>query len=132
MRLRLVWVGLVAGAAISGPGVAALAAPAPAMTFVPGLINVEDMVRVPGTPWIIASGLADGESTDGHIHLVNASDRSVSALLPGHVAYRPDANAYPACPGKPAEPKFSAHGLSLRPAPARIQHPHFGSPGERE
>src|SRR5260221_1375238 len=132
MRLRLVWVGLVAGAAISGPGVAALAAPSPAMTFVPGLINVEDMVRVPGTPWIIASGLADGESTDGHIYLVNASDRSVSALLPGHVAYRPDANAYPACPGKPDEAKFSAHGLSLRRGPAGIHTLYVAHHGERE
>src|SRR5258708_15687536 len=81
------------------------------MTVITGLINVEDMVRAPGTPWIIASGLADGERTDGHIYLVNAKDRSVTALLPGHVDYRPEADAYPACPGKPDEAKFSAHGL---------------------
>src|SRR5258708_3450937 len=89
----------------------------PPMPFITRLINVEDMVRAPGTPWIIASGLADGERTDGHIYLVNARNRSVRALLPGHVDYRPDANAYPACPGKPDEAKFSAHGLSLRRGP---------------
>ena len=109
-----------------------MAAPSPAITFVPGLINAEDMVRVPGTPWIIASGLAEGEHTDGHIYLVNAGDRSVSALLPGHVAYRPDAKAYPACPGQPDEARFSAHGLSLRGGPRGIDTLYVVHHGERE
>jgi hypothetical protein len=113
MQLRWVWAGLLVGGGISGLGAAALAAACEAMTFIPGVINPEDMVRVPGTPWIIASGLAEGERTDGHIYLVNAGDQSVSTLLPGHVTYRADANTYPACPGKPDEAKFSAHGLSL-------------------
>jgi hypothetical protein len=84
------------------------------MTYVTGVINVEDMVRVPGTKWIVASGLADGQRTDGHIYLVDAGDRSVATLLPGRVDYRLDAKAYPTCPGKPDEARFSAHGLSLR------------------
>src|SRR5260370_37890533 len=118
--------GLTGGAAMWGRGRAAWAASPPPMTFITGLINVEDMVRAPGTPWIIASGLADGERTDGHIYLVNARNRSVRALLPGHVDYRPDANAYPACPGKPDEAKFSAHGLSLRRGPQGDPYPLRG------
>ena len=132
MRPRWIWAGLIAGTAMSGLGSAALAASSPPMTFITGLINVEDMVRAPGTPWIIASGLADGERTDGHIYLVNARDRSVRALLPGHVDYRPDANAYPACPGKPDEAKFSAHGLSLRRGPQGIHTLYVVHHGERE
>lgn len=132
MRPRWIWAGLIAGTAMSGLGSAALAASSPPMTFITGLINVEDMVRAPGTPWIIASGLADGERTDGHIYLVNARDRSVRALLPGHVDYRPDADAYPACPGKPDEAKFSAHGLSLRRGPQGIHTLYVVHHGERE
>jgi hypothetical protein len=133
MRSRYIWAGLVAGAVISGlsTGVA-WAAPSGVMTFVPGLINAEDMVRVPDTPWIIASGLADGARTDGHIYLVNANDRSVDTLLPAHIAYRPDAKAYPACPGKPDEAKFSAHGLSLRPGHGGTHTLYVVHHGERE
>ena len=64
MRLGQTWIGLAAGVAISGAGIAAAESP-PAMTFVTGLINVEDMVRVPGTSWIVAGGLA----TYAHIQM---------------------------------------------------------------
>jgi hypothetical protein len=115
MRLRQVWIGIAA--AIAGSGAAMAADSATAMTYVTGLINVEDMVRVPGTKWIVAGGLADGQRTDGHIYLVNVEDNAVHVLLPGHVDYRPDARAYPTCPGKPDEARFSAHGVSIRHAP---------------
>src|SRR5215469_9104447 len=88
--------------------------PAAGLRFICGLTNAEDLVQVPGTSWIVASGLAEGEHAGGHIYLVNAHDRSVQVLLPGHVAYRQDAETFGACPGAPDEAKFSAHGLSLR------------------
>ena len=132
MRLKQMWVGLVAGAAIATSGATTSAEPSRAMTFVTGLINVEDMVRVPGTAWIIAGGLADGALTDGHIYLVNAGDRSVSALLPDHVDYRLDTKTYPECPGKPDEAKFSAHGLSLRRGAGKIHSLYVVHHGERE
>jgi hypothetical protein len=130
MRLRHVWIGFAA--AIAGSGAALAAESNPAMTYVTGLINVEDMVRVPGTPWIIAGGLADGARTDGHIYLLNADNRSSSALLPGHVDYRPDAKTYPECPGKPDEARFSAHGLSLRRTPGQSDTLYVVHHGERE
>lgn len=98
----------------SGPAAQAACDPAAGLSFICGLTNAEDLVRVPGTPWIIASGLADGRHTGGHIYLVNARDRTVRTLLPGHVAYRQDTKRFRACPGAPDEAKFSAHGLSLR------------------
>lgn len=101
-------------AASSGPAAQAACDPAAGLTFVCGLSNAEDLLRVPGSPWIVASGLADGEHAGGHIYLVNARDRTVRTLLPGHVAYRQDAERFGACPGAPDEAKFSAHGLSLR------------------
>jgi hypothetical protein len=130
MRLRQVWIGFAA--AIAGSGAAMAADSATAMTYVTGLINVEDMVRVPGTKWIVAGGLADGQRTDGHIYLINVQDHAVHVLLPGHVDYRLDAKAYPDCPGKPDEARFSAHGLSIRHAPGQSDTLYVVHHGERE
>src|SRR6185437_7903421 len=104
-------------AAIAGAGAASAADAPPAMTYITGVINAEDMVRVPGTMWIVASGLADGQRTDGHIYLVSGEDHAVRILLPGRVDYRPDAKAYPDCPGRADAERFSARGLRIRHAP---------------
>jgi hypothetical protein len=124
---------LAAAMAISTP-VAAQAAcdPAAGLTFICGMTNAEDLVQVPGTPWIVASGLAEGEHTDGHIYLVNARDRSVQVLLPGHVDYQQDTETFGACPGAPDEAKFSAHGLSLRVGSTSEHTLYVVHHGERE
>jgi len=106
--------------------------PAAGLTFICGLTNAEDLVQVPGTPWIVASGLAEGERTEGHIYLVNAHDRAVQVLLPGHVIYRQDTETFGACPGAPDETKFSAHGLGLRLGSASEHTLYVVHHGERE
>jgi hypothetical protein len=106
--------------------------PAAGLTFICGLTNAEDLVQVPGTPWILASGLAEGEHTEGHIYLVNAPGRTVQVLLPGHVVYRQDTKTFGACPGAPDETKFSAHGLSLRVGSASEHTLYVVHHGERE
>jgi hypothetical protein len=106
--------------------------PAAGLKFICGLTNAEDLVQVPDTPWIVASGLAEGEHAGGHIYLVNAHDRSVQVLLPGHVAYQQDVEAFGACPGAPDEAKFSAHGLSLRIGSASEGTLYVVHHGERE
>jgi hypothetical protein len=125
---------LLAAAMAISTEVAAQAAcdPAAGLTFICGLTNAEDLVEVPGTPWIVASGLAEGERTDGHIYLVNAHDRTVQVLLPGHVVYRQDTETFGACPGAPDETKLSAHGLSLRVGPAAEHTLYVVHHGERE
>jgi hypothetical protein len=106
--------------------------PAAGLTFICGMTNAEDLVQLPGTPWIIASGLADSEHPGGHIYLMNAQDRSVRVLLPGHVVYRQDSATFAACPGAPDETKFSAHGLSLRAGAASEDTLYVVHHGERE
>lgn len=131
MRLKRTLIALAA--AVAGTGAAAAADSAPAtLTYVTGVINVEDMVRVPGTTWIVGSGLADGQRTDGHIYLVSIEDHAVRVLLPGRVDYRPDARAYADCPGRPDEARFSAHGLSLRHVPGQSDTLYVVHHGERE
>jgi hypothetical protein len=124
---------IVAAVAISTP-IAAQAAcdPAAGLTFICGLTNAEDLVQVPGTPWIVASGLAEGEHSGGHIYLVNAHDRTAQVLLPGHVAYRQDTGTFADCPGAPDERKFSAHGLGLRAGFASEYTLYVVHHGERE
>jgi hypothetical protein len=125
---------LLAAAVVMSMQVAAHAAcdPAAGLTFICGLTNAEDLVQVPGTPWIVASGLADGEHTEGHIYLVNAHDRTAEVLLPGHVVYQPDTETFGACPGTPDEARFSAHGLSLRAGSASEHTLYVVHHGERE
>jgi hypothetical protein len=125
---------LLAAAVAISTQVAAQAAcdPATGLTFICGLTNAEDLVQVPGTPWVVASGLAEGENTEGHIYLVNAQDRTVQVLLPGHVVYQQDIETFGACPGAPNETKFSAHGLSLRIGSGSEHTLYVVHHGERE
>lgn len=124
---------LLAAAIAVSTGVAQAACdPADNLTFICGLTNAEDLVRVPGTPWIVASGLADGEHADGHIYLVNTRDRTVQVLLPNHIVYRQDTEKFATCTGAPDEKKFSAHGLSLRVGAASVHTLYVVHHGERE
>jgi hypothetical protein len=106
--------------------------PAAGLAFICGLTNAEDLVQVPGTEWIIASGLSEGEHTQGHIYLANAHDRTVEVLLPGRVVYQQDTETFSTCRGAPDETKFSAHGLSLRVGSASEHTLYVVHHGERE
>jgi sugar lactone lactonase YvrE len=80
--------------------------------FVCGMKNPEDLVHLPGTRWIIASGMA----ADGALYLVDAREKSWSELYPGDAPLaRHDTKTYGACPGAPAREGFVTHGLNLRP-----------------
>jgi hypothetical protein len=106
--------------------------PAAGLSFVCGLTNAEDLVALPNTPWIIASGMADAEHAGGHLYLVNRQDRTSEVLLPGHVSYRQDSATFAGCPGPPDETKFSAHGLSLRSGAASTDMLYVVHHGDRE
>jgi hypothetical protein len=118
---------------------AAAAPPAPTtvdgLSFVEGLVNAEDLVHVPQTAWLIASGMAEGAEgagLQGHLYLVNKANESSRVLVPGHVAYGPKAAIYRDCPGKPDESRFSTHGLSLSGQPLSEQQLLVVHHGERE
>ena len=103
---------------ISGPVVAAEPCnPVGKLHFVCGPLNSEDLVQVPGTQWIVASGMDGGDAgSHGSLHLVNSSDKSSKTLFPGsNPQLTWDKATYGDCPGEPDLGKFSAHGLNLRP-----------------
>jgi sugar lactone lactonase YvrE len=78
--------------------------------FVCGMKNPEDLVRVPGTDWIIASGMA----ADGALYLIDTQRRSWTELYPGEAPRaEPDTKTFGACPGVPGREGFVTHGLSI-------------------
>jgi hypothetical protein len=80
--------------------------------FVCGPKSAEDLVLVPGTKWIIASGMEPGAA----MTLIDSQHKSWTELYP---AGRPRAvqnmETYAACPGSPDPGNFVTHGLNLRP-----------------
>jgi len=80
--------------------------------FVCGMKNPEDLVRVPGTNWIVASGMAAG----GALYLIDPQSKSWTELYPGESPRAEhDKQAYGACPGAPLRDGFVTHGLSITP-----------------
>ncbi|MEG3125482.1 hypothetical protein [Sphingomonas sp. GB1N7] len=93
---------------------AAPAAPCPngtALSYVCGTAHPEDIVAIPGTRWMIASGFAQGAG----LKLVDTTNRQATLWYDGSAAQiDPDRTTYPGCP-VPVDPAlFNARGLSLR------------------
>ena len=112
----LMLLGLLALAAPQGaaPAKSAGCASRDNVQFVCGFVGPEDLVEVPNSNWIIASG----DAAPGAITLVNVRTRSVTPLYPSPaVKQQLDAKTYDTCPG-PIDPqekdKFRAHGIALR------------------
>jgi len=86
--------------------------PSGGYSFVCGLRNAEDLVLVPGTKWIIASGMA----ADGALYLIDSRQKTWTELYPGATPRaRHDTQTYGACPGAPGEGGMVTHGLNIRP-----------------
>ena len=80
-------------------------------SFVCGLGSAEDLVLVPGTKWIIASGFAPGAS----IMLIDSQQKSWTNVYPSDSPRAmQDMKTYGACPGTPDPNNFVTHGLNIR------------------
>jgi hypothetical protein len=90
-------------------------APSNGLNFVCGAQNPEDLVPIPGTRWLIASGLKDGAG----LKLVDTDAKTARLFYTGRPAQqRPDKKLFPNCPAPPDANTFNAHGLYLRRAQA--------------
>src|SRR5215510_14192490 len=75
--------------------------PAGGLSFVCGIQNGEDLVLVPNSRWLIASGMAPGSG----LHAVDTQAKTVRTIYgTGAAASRPDKSTYANCPG-PLDPK---------------------------
>jgi hypothetical protein len=83
--------------------------PAGNLQFVCDVPAPEDIVVLPGSSWLVASGMTPGSG----LHLVNAQTKSAQSLA---WSTRPDATRYAACPAPLDTTRAVLHGLSLRTA----------------
>src|SRR5262245_34694265 len=88
-------------------------APTSGLNFICGLQAPEDLVLVPNTRWLIASGMVAGSG----LHLIDTQAKSARTLFGvGSSPARADKTKFATCSG-PLDPKQAVlHGLSLRPA----------------
>lgn len=97
--------------------------------FVCGPRNAEDLVRIPGTRWVIASGMGGGAS----LYAVDVESRDWRAIYPGVApAARHNMAVYGACPGSPDPGNFITHGLSLEARGDALATLYAVSHGDRE
>lgn len=83
--------------------------------LIDGVENVEDLVAIPDSPWIIGSGIGNWAFRSGGLHLVNAqTNKAYRVYLDFYDGLKPHA-PYTDCAGPPDAELFSAHGLSLLP-----------------
>ena len=103
----------IGGSSSIGSAQTAACAPSGGLAFICGVQNPEDVVLIPNTRWLIASGMAPGSG----LHLVDTRAKTVRNLYSAEAAStRPDHAKYANCPG-PLDPKQAVlHGLSLRQA----------------
>jgi hypothetical protein len=103
--------------------------PSGGLSFVCGIQNGEDLVLVPDTKWLIASGMAPGSG----LHAVDTQAKTSRLLYGvGTMAARHDRTTYASCPG-PLDPKVMVlHGLSLRAAAAGRYTVYATNHGGRE
>jgi hypothetical protein len=98
-------------------------------SFVCGLASAEDLVLIPGTRWIIASGFSGTVS----LYLIDSERTTWSAFYPadGPRALQ-DMATYGACPGSPDPNGFVAHGLHIREGTDGHSTLYVVGHGERE
>lgn len=99
-----------------GPASSAGCEAAGRVKFVCGQNGPEDLVLVPGTPWLVASSFGG----DGGLYLIDTKAASSSKIFPtASAAARWDRTLYADCPGLPSlTPRFQTHGLFLTPGRA--------------
>src|SRR5215210_6410294 len=103
----------IAGSSFTGTAQTAACAPSGGLTFICGVQNPEDLVLVPGTQWLVASGMAPGSG----LHLVDTRAKMVRNLYPAAApSVRADRAKYGNCPGPLDAKQAVLHGLSLRQA----------------
>ena len=96
--------------------------------FACGPVSPEDLIEIPGSPWVIASGMEDS----GYIYFVNSDDYTSAAVYPSENAiHELDSVRYRDCTGY--DPSgFRPHGLSLVPGEKGVHNLLVVRHGSRE
>jgi hypothetical protein len=98
-------------AALGAPATVSAAEPC-AADQICGLKNAEDLIRLPGSHWAIASRLGKDPEAPGGFSLVDLERRTAHVLIPDISTSA--AAIYADCPGAPVPSALVTHGLDLR------------------
>lgn len=99
------------------------------LRFICGADKPEDLARIPGTRWLIASGFQAGSG----IKLVDTRSRTLSRWYSGSAEQlRPDRARFPTCPGPLDATTFNAQGITLRSHSATEHTLYVANHGGRE
>ena len=81
------------------------------LTFICGPQNAEDLVLVPGTKWILSSGMGEV----GGIFLVDSIQKTWRQVYSDDIKHSaPDTKTYGSCSKPPAAQSFVTHGMHIR------------------
>jgi sugar lactone lactonase YvrE len=98
-------------------------------SYICGPVSAEDLVLIPDTNWVVASGFAGGAS----LYLIDSEQKAWSNFYPSdEPRARQDMATYGACPGSPDPNSFVAHGLNIRPGADGHSTLYVVGHGERE
>jgi hypothetical protein len=107
-RLALILIA-IAGITSQARASEELCAAASDMSYICDIVNAEDLVAVPESAWILASGY----STGGGVYAMDSRSRAFKQAYDSSKAEH-DAIAFPECSSPPAADAFVAHGLNIR------------------
>ncbi|HEY4078851.1 MAG TPA: hypothetical protein VGM26_18125 [Rhizomicrobium sp.] len=102
----------LASQALAQPAQTGPCTPSMGLNFVCGLNEPEDLLQIPGTRWVIASGMGD----NGGLSLVDTAAKTARRFYTGQS--KPDRALYPDCAVPPVS--FNTHGIALRPSRLRM------------
>jgi hypothetical protein len=121
---------LLAGSAAAGaPDPGARCAPGAGLHYICGPVASEDLVRIPRSHWLIASGMNLGQPA--HLYLIDTVHKTSSILFPNTAADAPATHADPACRGPPDPARMSMDGLALRAGRNGIHTLYAANHGDR-
>jgi hypothetical protein len=81
--------------------------------YVTGVYNAEDLVEIPGTRWLITSGMRGPGAPRGRLFLVDMGAKTSQEFFPVGASFAHDAERYGDA-GAPDKDLIDAHGVSLR------------------
>jgi hypothetical protein len=113
----------------SGPAPEEPCAARNGLNFICGPVGSEDIVRIPGTRWLIASGLNLGKPA--HLFLIDAQHKRASVLFPSPETLMQISEAATHCPGPPDVARMSMDGLGLRAEQGGLHTLYAANHGDR-
>jgi hypothetical protein len=107
-------------------------APVGGLSFICGVKNVEDIVRVSGTRWLIGSSMRQGKAATQPGAALYLIDSDAKTVRTASVAIDPDKTGpFARCPA-PDLTRLGTHGLELRPGKGGVDTVYAINHGGRE